>query len=156
MVCASTFHDAAKLVPSWWRDQRLIGFTAGKSFALELRNCRVCESTLGRRCAKEEMVMSEPDGFWVSAEGYARLAKEQEAFGFLDLASYFYGRAADAAVAKFDEACARAELVGVDQVPEELEPTAVLPAPPNPWIEDYDGADFREAVHARAEAEAGR
>lgn len=150
MVCASAFHEAAKLVPAWWRDQVLIGFNASRvsEKCWCLKNCRVCNSTLGKQCTREEMVM-EPDGFWVSAEGYAQLASEQEARGFLDLAAYFYGRAVDAAVAKFDEACARRQLVGVDEV-EDLEVTEVLPDPLDAYWERLD------RDHDRAERRAGR
>jgi len=83
--------------------------------------------------------MDAPEGYWVTAKGYAHLAAEQERGGHLDLAAYFYQRATDAAVAAFEESCrARVpQLVGIDDVPDEVEPTEDLPAPA-PWVEDVD------------------
>lgn len=152
MVCPSFVHEAGKRVDGWWRAQRLIGFTVGRTFALELRNCRVCESTLGKRCAKEAIAMEDeaPDGFWISAAGYARLAAELEADGHLSVADHYYARAQAAAVQRFEETCARGQLVGVDEVPEHLEPTEVLPDPMDAYWDRLD------RDHARAERRAGR
>jgi hypothetical protein len=159
LACPTADHERWKKVDAWWRDQRLLGYTREPEGALGWRNCRVCESTLARH--EEVMVMdATPDGFWVSATGYAKLAGEMEAGGHLDLAGYFFKRAQDAAVARFDEVCAAAapELVAVDAVPEQLERTEVLFVP-SPWVEReelYDGDRHDAAKHERAEARAER
>lgn len=89
-----------------------------------------------------------PDGYWISAEGYARLAAELERDGHHDVAEHFYARSRAAAAA--------AELVDVDQVPEELEATESLPVVKD-WVEQDDlHADYLDAMHERAEAEDGR
>jgi hypothetical protein len=155
MVCTVEEHERWKAVPAWWRDQKFVGYQVidGKPM-LDLRNCRICDSTLGRWCEGEELNMDAPEGFWVRAQGYALLALEMEEGGHLDLASYFFGRAQGACEARFEESCAAAApLVGVDEVDETLEVTEVLPVPRD-YADCY--ADWQEAIHARAEAEAGR
>jgi hypothetical protein len=138
MVCATLDHERWKTVPAWWRDQEWLGATTTHRYEelLVWKNCRTCGSTLGRHVPREEVVMEAPEGFWISATGYARLAEEMERAGHLDLLKYFEKRSHDAAVARFDEACAAAvpQLVAVDQVDEQLERTEVVFAP-NPWAE---------------------
>lgn len=157
MVCATIDHERWKRVPAWWRDQEWLGATATghADEMLVWKNCRTCGSTLGRHVPREGFKMDAPEGFWVTARGYAQLAAEQENGGHLDLAAYFYRRAADAAVAAFEESCrARVpRLVGFDDVPDE--PTADLPEA-NPWVELYDGDRADAAAHERHEARAGR
>lgn len=132
-ACPTADHERWKTVDAWWRDQRLLGYTREPDGALAWRNCRMCESTLARH--EEVMQMEAPDGYWLSAEGYARLAEEMERAGHLDLLKYFERRSHDAAVARFEEVCAAAPaLAAVDEVPEELERTEVIFAP-NPWQE---------------------
>lgn len=141
MVCTTLDHERWKKVPAWWRDQEWLGATTTARFdeLLVWKNCRTCGSTLGRHVPREGFVMEGPDGFWVSATGYATFALQVEASGHLDLAAYFYKRAQDAAVARFDEVCAAAvpHLVAVDQVDEQLERTEVVFAP-SPWIEQEE------------------
>lgn len=133
--CPTELHERLKLSDAWWLDQRLLGFTTDvHEGALAWRNCRACESTLARHCAREEMSMSTPDDFWLRAEGYAKMADEAERAGHLDLAMYFDRRVAEAAVARFDHVCVP-QLVDVHAVPDEL--TEVLPAA-NPWIEQCE------------------
>lgn len=138
LACPTADHERWKLVEAWWRDQRLIGYSVSPrtKAAYEMRNCSVCESTLARRCDRAEVVMEAPEGYWLSAEGYARLAEEMERAGHLDLLKYFERRTMDAAEARFDQVCAAAvpQLVAVDEVPEQSEPTVVIFAP-NPWLE---------------------
>lgn len=155
LACPSADHERWKLQPLWWQDQPLLGFqTTPRGNVWQLRNCRVCGSTLGRRCERKEMTMDAPDGYWLSAEGYARMAEEMERAGHLDLLKYFERRSQDAAVARFDEVCAAApQLVGIDDVP--AEPTAEL-AEANPWVEFYDGDKADAAAHERHEARADR
>lgn len=122
LACPTELHERWKKSDAWWRDQRLLGFTVdAHEGALEWRNCRACESTLARHCAREEMSMSTPDDFWLRAEGYAKMAEEAERAGHFDLAAYFDRRAVEAAIARFDEVCAVPQLVAVDAVPEQLE-----------------------------------
>lgn len=130
LACAAADHERWKTVDAWWRDQRLLGYTREPEGALGWRNCSLCESTLARH--EEVMQMNAPDGYWVSATGYARLAEEMERAGHFDLQRYFLARAQAAAVARFDEVCAVPQLVAVHMVPEER--TQEMPAT-NPWIE---------------------
>jgi hypothetical protein len=138
MVCSTRDHERWKGVPAWWRDQPWLGATTTARYEemLVWRNCRTCGSTLGRHVPREGFKMDAPDGYWVTAKGYAHLAAEQERGGHLDLAAYFYKRAAEAAVAQFEESCrARGtQLVPVDMVPEECERTEVM-STPSPWLE---------------------
>lgn len=127
------YHEAGKLVASWWCDQVFVGFQLldGEP-ALSLRNCRDCASTLARCCTREEMVMPEPESHFLSALSYAELAREQEARGFDDFAAYFYRRALERCVARYDEVCAR--LRDIHEI-EDMEPTAELPTP-DTWFEN--------------------
>lgn len=65
LACATEFHERAKTVDAWWRDQRLLGYTREPEGALGWRNCRVCESTLARH---EEPGLLRPEApvptFW--------------------------------------------------------------------------------------------
>jgi len=111
LACSTEVHEAAKRVEAWWRDQPLIGFTLLPFGVLEQRNCGACHSTVCRyHRGGTEMTMQDeaPDGYWISARGYARLATELEGEGHPGVADHYFARAHDAAVASFEEACAAA------------------------------------------------
>lgn len=46
--CDNAWHDLVKASPALWSKQHLIGFQPAEDGALELRNCRVCGSTLAK------------------------------------------------------------------------------------------------------------
>lgn len=59
-ACGENIHEAMKLAPGLWLACRLLGFIQDRGMVLELRNCRVCDSTLAKRVRRRRSTSTPP------------------------------------------------------------------------------------------------